>query len=158
MDANTAVITALLAKAAPRPVKVINTREVYFIAGRPRPTMRIRTRVGFKSDGTMVAKDLRIVTDNGAYSGKAPAVGGVAALRHDTLYTNDCVRAELLVAYTNKVPTGAFRGFGNPSAEWAVEQAIDMAAERLGLDPKLVALRNAVEHGRVSPQIGIAHV
>lgn len=151
MDDNNAVICALLAQAARRPVKLINTREEDFIGGRPRPTMRIRVRIGFKRDGTMIGKDIRVVADNGAYSGKAPAAGGVAALRHDTLYRNDTVRSELFVVYTNKVPTGAFRGFGNPSAEWAVEQAFDIGCERLGLDPRAVALQNAVEPGRVSP-------
>ena len=151
MDDNNAVITALLAKATRRPVKLVNTREEDFIAGRPRPLMRIRVRMGFKSDGTMVGKDIRVVADNGAYSGKAPAAAGVAALRHDTLYLNDNVRSELFVAYTNKVPTGAFRGFGNPSAEWAIEQAFDIGCERLGLDPRDVALKNAAVPGRVSP-------
>jgi CO/xanthine dehydrogenase Mo-binding subunit len=151
MDDNNAVICALLARATRRPVKLVNTREDDFIGGRPRPSMRIRVRMGFKRDGTMVGKDLRLVLDNGAYSCKAPAAGGVAALRHDTLYLNDTVRSELFVAYTNKVPTGAFRGFGNPSAEWAVEQAFDIGCTRLGLDPREVALKNAVGPGRVSP-------
>lgn len=151
MDDNNAVITALLAQAARRPVRVANSREDDFIAGRPRPNIRIRVRAGFRKDGTMIAKDLRAVTNNGAYSGKAPAVGGVAALRHDTLYVNDIVRTELFVPYTNQVPTGAFRGFGNPSSEWAVEQTIDIAAEKLGLDPREVALKNAIGPGRVSP-------
>lgn len=150
MDDNNAVITALLAKASGRPVKLVNSREDDFIAGRPRPTMRIRVRVAFRKDGKMTGKDIRVVTDNGAYSGKAPAMGGVASLRHDTLYMTDNVRAELFVPYTNKVPTGAFRGFGNPSAEWAVEQAIDLACQRLGLDPREVLLKNAAVPGRIS--------
>ena len=150
MDDNNAVITALLAKAARRPVRLISTREEDFIAGRPRPMLRIRVRLGFRKDGMMVGKDIRVVADNGAYSGKAPAAAGVAALRHDTLYLNTCVRSELNVAYTNKVPTGAFRGFGNPSAEWAVEQAFDIGCERLGMDPRDVALMNAAVPGHVS--------
>lgn len=151
MDDNNAVICALLAQASRRPVKLINTREEDFVAGRPRPIARISVRIGFKLDGTMIAKDIRVIADNGAYSGKAPAAAGVTALRHDTLYLNDCVRSELFVVYTNKVPTGAFRGFGNPSAEWAVEQAFDIGCERLGLDPRDVALKNAAVPGRVSP-------
>lgn len=150
MDDNNAVITALLAKAVQRPVKLVNTREEDFIAGRPRPMLRIRVRLGFRKDGTMIGKDIRVVADNGAYSGKAPAAAGVAALRHDTLYLNTCVRSELFVVYTNKVPTGAFRGFGNPSAEWAIEQAFDIACEKLGMDPREVALKNAAVPGHVS--------
>jgi len=151
MDDNNAVVTALLAKAARRPVRIVNSREDDFIAGRPRPNIRIRVRLGMRKDGLLVGKDIRVVTNNGAYSGKGPAIGAVAALRHDMIYLNDNVRTELLVPYTNQVPTGAFRGFGNPSAEWAVEQAMDMAAEKLGLDPRDVALKNAAVPGRTSP-------
>ena len=51
--------------------------------------------------------------------------------------------------YTNLVPTGAFRGFGNPSADWAVEQAWDLAAEKLGMDVVDLLRMNAVEPGDV---------
>src|SRR5262249_10838623 len=107
MDDNNAVICGLLARAARRPVKLINRREDDFIAGRPRPNIRIRVRLGMKADGTIVAKDLRLVTNSGAYSGKSSSVGTVASLRHDTLYRNQTVGTELFVVYTNQVPTGA---------------------------------------------------
>ena len=55
------------------------------------------------------------------------------------------------LVYTNLVPTGAFRGFGNPSADWAVEQAWDLAAEKLGIDVVDLLRMNAVEPGDVSP-------
>jgi CO/xanthine dehydrogenase Mo-binding subunit len=61
------------------------------------------------------------------------------------------VKVESYLVYTNKVPTGAFRGFGNPSAEWAVEQAWDLAADQLGIDPLDLAMMNAAEPGYVSP-------
>jgi CO/xanthine dehydrogenase Mo-binding subunit len=75
----------------------------------------------------------------------------VSSLRHDTGYKYPNVRVQSYLVYTNKVPTGAFRGFGNPSAEWAVEQAWDLAAEQLGIDPLDLALLNAAEPGYVSP-------
>ena len=151
-DDNNAFIAALLARKANKPVRIINTREEEFLAGsRPRVPMKVWIKMGFMKDGRIRAKQLRIVADNGAYSGKAPAITGVAALRHDTAYRFSDVKTEAYLVYTNKIPTGAFRGFGNPSAEWALEQLMDVAADKLGIDPIDLARTNAVESGYVSP-------
>lgn len=151
-DDNNAIVAAILARKARKPVKLINSREEEFLAGcRPRVNMKIWVKMGFKKDGRIRAKHLRIIADNGAYSGKAPAIIGVAALRHDTCYQYSDVKTQAYLVYTNKIPTGAFRGFGNPSAAWAVEQAIDEAAHRLGIDPLEIARMNAAEPGYVSP-------
>lgn len=151
-DDNNALVCAVLARASGRPVKLINSREEEFYAGsRPRVPMKISVKLGFKRDGRVQAKQLRLVADNGAYSGKAPGVFGVSSLRHDTGYKYPNVKVHSYLVYTNKIPTGAFRGFGNPSAEWAVEQAWDLAADKLGMDPLELALLNAAEPGYVSP-------
>ncbi len=145
-DDNNAVICGLLAmKADGRPVRLVNSREEEFLASRPRPAQRIWVRMGFMRDGTIVGKDLRVITDNGAYSAKGPAVGGVTALRHDGMYRWKDVRSELYVVHTNKIPTGAFRGFGNPEAAFAIDQMIDMGAVHLSLDPVEVALKNLID-------------
>lgn len=151
-DDNNALVAAVLARKARKPVKLINTREEEFLAGcRPRVFMKINVKMGFKKDGHIRAKELKVVADNGAYSAKAPAITGVAAMRHDTCYKYSDVKIDAKLVYTNKVPTGAFRGFGNPSAEWAVEQAIDLGAHALGIDPIELARINAAETGYVSP-------
>jgi len=151
-DDNNALVAAVLAKKARRPVKLINTREEEFLAGcRPRVFMKINVKMGFKKDGRIRAKEIKVIADNGAYSAKAPAITGVAAMRHDTCYKYSDVKIDAKLVYTNKVPTGAFRGFGNPSAEWAVEQAIDLGAHALGIDPMELARINAAEVGYVSP-------
>ena len=151
-DDNNALVAAILARQARKPVKIINTREEEFLAGpRPRVNMKIWVKMGFKKDGRIRAKHIRVVADNGAYSGKAPAITGVAALRHDTCYKYSDVKTQAYLVYTNKIPTGAFRGFGNPSAEWAVEQAIDKAAHDLAIDPLEIARMNAAEPGYISP-------
>lgn len=151
-DDNNAIVAAILARKARKPVKIINTREEEFLAGsRPRVNMKIWVKMGFKKDGRIRGKQIHVVADNGAYSGKAPAITGVAALRHDTCYKYSDVKTQAYLVYTNKIPTGAFRGFGNPSAEWAVEQTIDKAAHDLGIDPLDLARLNAVEPGYVSP-------
>ena len=151
-DDNNALVAAVLAKKARKPVKLINTREEEFLAGcRPRVFMKINVKMGFKKDGRIRAKDIKVIADNGAYSAKAPAITGVAAMRHDTCYKYSDVKIDAKLVYTNKIPTGAFRGFGNPSAEWAVEQAIDLGAHALGIDPMELARINAAEVGYVSP-------
>lgn len=151
-DDNNALVCAILARKAGKPVRVINSREEEFLAGcRPRVFMKINVKIGFKKDGHIHAKEIKVIADNGAYSAKAPAITGVAAMRHDTCYKYSDVKIEAKLVYTNKIPTGAFRGFGNPSAEWAVEQAIDLGAHALGIDPLELARINAAETGYVSP-------
>ena len=91
-----------------------------------------------------------MLADNGAYTGKSPAVMAAATVRHDALFNYRAVRAHSRLIYTNLVPTGAFRGFGNPSADWAVGQAWDLAAEKLGIEVPDLFMLNAVEAGSVS--------
>ena len=150
-DDNASVICAILARRAGRPVKLIHTREEEFLASHPRMPMRYWVRLGFRKDGRVMAKEIRMWADNGAYTGKSQAILGAASVRHDALYRYPCVRGNSTLVYTNLVPTGAFRGFGNPSADWAVEQAWDLAAEKLGIDVLDLLRMNAVEPGDVSP-------
>jgi 4-hydroxybenzoyl-CoA reductase alpha subunit len=150
-DDNNPVVCALLARKAGRPVKLVNTREEEFLATRPRMPMRYWVKLGFTRDGRVQAKDMKVLADNGAYTGKSIAILGAGTVRHDALYKYPAVRADSSLVYTNLVPTGAFRGFGNPSADWAVEQAWDMAAREIGMDIVDLLHFNAVEPGDVSP-------
>jgi CO/xanthine dehydrogenase Mo-binding subunit/CO/xanthine dehydrogenase FAD-binding subunit len=150
-DDNASVICALLSRRAGRPVQLLLSREEEFLASRPRMPIRFFVRLGFTKYGEVTAKDLRVVADNGAYTGKSQAVLGAATVRHDALYRYRSVRADSKLVYTNLIPTGAFRGFGNPSADWAVEQAWDLAATELGMDVSELLMQNAVESGDISP-------
>ena len=150
-DDNASVICALLARKAGRPVKLIHTREEEFLASHPRMPMRYWVRLGFTRDGRVRAKEIKMWADNGAYTGKSQAILGAATVRHDALYKYPAVRANSTLVYTNLVPTGAFRGFGNPSADWAVEQAWDLAAEELRIDVADLLRMNAAEPGDASP-------
>ena len=150
-DDNASVICALLAQASGRAVKLVHTREEEFLASHPRMPMRYWVRLGFRLDGRVMAKEIRMLADNGAYTGKSQAILGAASVRHDALYKYPCARGDSTLLYTNLVPTGAFRGFGNPSADWAVEQAWDLAAEKLNIDVVDLLRMNAVEPGDVSP-------
>jgi CO/xanthine dehydrogenase Mo-binding subunit len=150
-DDNASVICAILAQRSGRPVKLLHSREEEFLASHPRMPMRYWVRLGFSCDGRVRAKDMKMIADNGAYTGKSQAILGAATVRHDALYRYPAVRANSTLVYTNLVPTGAFRGFGNPSADWAVEQAWDLAAEKLGVDIVDLLTLNAVDPGDVSP-------
>ncbi len=150
-DDNASVICAILARKSGRPVKLIHTREEEFLASHPRMPMRYWVRLGFRRDGRIMAKEIKMWADNGAYTGKSQAILGAATVRHDALYKYPCARADSTLVYTNLVPTGAFRGFGNPSADWAVEQAWDVAAEKLGIDIVDLLRMNAIEPGGASP-------
>jgi CO/xanthine dehydrogenase Mo-binding subunit/CO/xanthine dehydrogenase FAD-binding subunit len=150
-DDNCSVIAAMLARKTGRPVKLIHTREEEFLASHPRMPMRYWVRLGFSKVGKVLAKEIKMWADNGAYTGKSQAILGAATVRHDALYKYPNARAHSRLVYTNLVPTGAFRGFGNPSADWAVEQAWDLAAEKLGIDIADLLRMNAVEPGDVSP-------
>ncbi len=150
-DDNGSVIAAILARKSGKPVKYIHTREEEFLASHPRMPMRYWVKLGFSKAGKVLAKEIRMWADNGAYTGKSQAILGAATVRHDALYKYPCARAKSTLLYTNLVPTGAFRGFGNPSADWAVEQAWDLAAEKLNMDVVDLLRLNAVEEGDVSP-------
>jgi len=150
-DDNASVICAILARKAGRAVKLIHTREEEFLASHPRMPMRYWVRLGFSQDGHILAKEIKMWADNGAYTGKSQAILGAATVRHDALYKYPNARANSTLVYTNLVPTGAFRGFGNPSADWAVEQAWDLAADKLGIDILDLLRMNAAEPGDTSP-------
>lgn len=146
-DDNCAVICALLARKAGKPVKLINAREDEFRGTRPRMPIRYAVRLGFSRDGDVLAKAIDVTADNGAYTGKSMAVVSTATVRHDALYRYPATRSRTKLVYTNLTPTGAFRGFGSVQSDWAIEQAWDIAAHRLGIDPADLLRRNAVRPG-----------
>ena len=140
-------ICAFLAKKAGKPVKITYTRKEDFIAGRPRMTEIIDLRLGFKKDGTMVAKNLVVTADSGAYVGACPNIVTSSLIRPDCVYRIPNITAVGNVVYTNKIPRSPFRGYGNPEMLFAQESLIDMAAERLGIDPMEIRLKNSSQKG-----------
>jgi CO/xanthine dehydrogenase Mo-binding subunit len=132
---------------------MVNTREEDFTATVPRMPMRIRIKLGLLRDGTIVGKEIQTIADNGAYANLGPEVATVATLRHDHLFRYQDVRSELYVVHTNKLPTGAFRGFGNPSGQWAMQQMVDMGAQALAMDPVEFLMRN-LNDGEFTSQQG----
>ncbi|MBI4321580.1 MAG: xanthine dehydrogenase family protein molybdopterin-binding subunit [Chloroflexi bacterium] len=144
-------ICALLARKTGKPVRIVNTRREEFLATLPRMPMIIDMKVAAADDGTLLGKAMRVVADNGAYNNYAPAILVSCLTRHDNLYRIANIQAEGFLVYTNKVPTGPFRGFGNAQGHFAYESALDMLAEKLGMDPAELRLKNASQTGDVTP-------
>jgi CO/xanthine dehydrogenase Mo-binding subunit len=136
-------IAAWLARAARRPVKLVLSRTQDFEVQRSRHPARIRMKTGARRDGTIVARDVRITLDGGAYADESAPVLTFALLMSRGPYRIPNVRARGEVVYTNKLRAGSFRGFGNPQATFAGESKIDELAAKLGIDPVELRLKNA---------------
>ncbi|MFQ5692139.1 MAG: xanthine dehydrogenase family protein molybdopterin-binding subunit, partial [Nitrospinota bacterium] len=147
MEHSMHLITALLAQDARRPVRIDHSRGDEFMATRPRVAMRLRVKLGADADGRLLAKESDVLADNGAYTDYAPAITGIAAYRIDNMYRIPHVKSRYRLVYTNKAPSGGFRGFGNPQGAFAMESTMDMLAEALGMDPAALRLRNLVQRG-----------
>jgi CO/xanthine dehydrogenase Mo-binding subunit len=141
------VITATLAFRCRRPVRLVNTRVEDFQGMRPRMPVRMMLKMGVKADGEIVAKETAIFGDNGAYTGLSGEVMLVTAARLDSLYRQTNVRTHARLVYTNNVPSGGFRGFGVPQMAFPLDSHMDALAEKLGMDPIELRLRNVVQPG-----------
>ena len=144
-------LCALLAKHTRKPVKMEFTRKETFVGGRSRHPCRIHLKQGFKRDGTITARQARLVYDSGAYGSHGPGVTTVGTTSLTSLYRCENVELEGLCVYTNNPIAGAFRGYGVVQAYWALDLQMDEAAEKLGLDPAALKLKNAVREGDIAP-------
>jgi 4-hydroxybenzoyl-CoA reductase alpha subunit len=144
---------AFMAKRTGRPVKFTLSREEEFLAGRRRHAMKIHSKVGFKKDGTLVAKDLRIQLDGGAYNAMGPTATFLCGNFGAMLYRYPHYRFHGEHVYTNKPPASAMRGFGAPQSLYATEIQMNLAAEALGIDPIDIRLKNAQVSGDEIPDV-----
>jgi len=133
-----------LTRKAKRPVKLTLSREQDFEMIRSRHPSKVWMKTGAMRDGTIVARKVDIRLDAGAYGDDSPAVAGICALFCRGPYHIENVSVESRAVYTNKLRAGAFRGFGGPQVAIAGETQIDEIAEKIGMDPIDLRLKNAV--------------
>ena len=145
------LMCAALAKEAGHPVKMEFTREEDFSATESRHPFTVDYRVGAKRDGTLVAADARIVIDVGGYGTHYVSVLADALGTGVGIYRIPNYRFEGTCVYTNKSLGGAFRGYGNPQMNFAQESALDELAEKLGIDPVEMRLKNYRGAGELDP-------
>jgi CO/xanthine dehydrogenase Mo-binding subunit len=141
----------LLALRTGRPVKMSYGREESFHGHVHRHPSRTWIRYGATRDGRLVAADVRLLLDGGAYASSSPAVLVNASSFAAGPYDVPNVRIEGTVVYTNNPPCGAMRGFGAPQVCFAYESALDELAATLGIDPLELRLRNVLHTGSVLP-------
>ncbi len=147
MEPHVQPIVVRLAQATGRPVKLILSREEDFECVRARHPYKVRCKTGATSDGTIVAREVEVLLDCGAYGDDSPGVLGYSLLMARGPYRIPNVRCHGKLVYTNKLRFGAFRGFGNPQVAFAGETQIDEIAGRLGMDPIDLRLRNLCQPG-----------
>lgn len=149
-DMSVQIILALAAwrlreKGIDRPVKTIWSREESIIGHCKRHPMTIRARWGARQDGTLVAAEVEVVSDAGAYMYTSNKVLGNTTLTCTGPYAWPNAKVDTYAVYTNNLPGGAFRGFGAPQGHFAAECQMNKLAAALGLDPVEIRRRNALD-------------
>jgi len=142
---------AHLTIATGRPVRLEYSRTEEFVAATVRHPMIVTLRTGVLSDGTIVAQDMHVLSDTGAYGNHAMTVAGNTAHKTMALYHTPNLHFHADVVYTNTIPSGAMRGYGVPQGFFPLEVHIERIARRLGLDPLVFRLQNAVREGDEHP-------
>jgi CO/xanthine dehydrogenase Mo-binding subunit len=130
-----AVLVALLARKARRPVRIEYSRAEEFIAGRNRQAAHMHLKIGITADGTPTAIDLQTTMNAGAFVSSGMNVTRRVGQWALYLYTCPQARFEGKTVYTNRPAGGSFRGLGAPLGHFALEVLIDQIAAALGLDP-----------------------
>ena len=140
-------IVVLAALRTGRPVKLEYTRAEQFTSATTRHPFTVRAKVGARRDGVLTAIQLRIVSDTGAYGNHGPAVLFHSCGESVSVYRCPNKKVDGFAVYTNTVPAGAFRGYGLGQVVFAMEQALDELARRIGMDPVELRVRNIIGPG-----------
>jgi CO/xanthine dehydrogenase Mo-binding subunit len=138
---------ALLALKSKRPVKIVYDRVEDMVATTKRHPSVVHHRTGLTRDGRIMAMDVDVLLDGGAYSTLSAVVLSRGCIHAAGPYRCDHTRIRGRAMLTNTPPNGAFRGFGAPQTEFAMEVHMDRIAETLGLDPVTLREMNALEPG-----------
>ncbi len=142
---------ALLALKTKRPVKMVWTREESGVAGMKRHPMIVTMKTAVDKDGRLLANQVRIVADTGAYASLGPTVLDVAMENSCGPYRIPNIDIDAYLVYTNNGVAGAFRGFGAPQVNFALESNLDIIAEKLGIDRLEIRKKNVLREGDIGP-------
>jgi xanthine dehydrogenase molybdenum-binding subunit len=142
---------AMLALKTKRPVKMVWTREESGVTGMKRHPMIVTTKTAVDKEGRLLANQVRIVADTGAYASLGPTVLDVAVENSCGPYKIPNIDIDASLVYTNNGVAGAFRGFGAPQVNFALESNLDIIAQKLGIDRLKLRKKNVLREGEISP-------
>lgn len=130
-----------------KPIMIAHEREESIIGSNLRHASRIYYKTGAKKDGTIVAREIDILLDGGAYASESPFVVMKTLIHAAGPYNIPHVFVKSTAVYTNKTYCGACRGFGVPQVTFASESQIDELAAALKIDPLEIRYKNGLRHG-----------
>jgi putative selenate reductase molybdopterin-binding subunit len=142
-------LCALATLKTGRPVQWEFTRNEEFTATNSRHAMTIKVKTGVKADGTILAQEMDIVGNTGAYGNHGQTVVFLAGYIPLGLYRCPNKRFKGFAVYTNTMPAGAFRGYGATQGTFAMECQIDEIAKELNIDPIEIRQKNLICPGDI---------
>lgn len=150
-------IVGHLTIATGRPVRLELNREEEFVSSRTRHPQTLTFRTGVNKDGKIVAIDMKVIGNTGAYATHGLTVQTVTGLRGLSTYKSPNMRFECFVVYTNIPVPGAYRGYGGPQALFALESHMEEVAHALGMDVIEFKQLNYIREGdplHIAPMLG----
>jgi 4-hydroxybenzoyl-CoA reductase subunit alpha len=145
------VNAAVLSMKTGRPVKIVFNREEEFTTTERRTAMHLAVKIGLKKDGTIMAKEFKLITDGGAYTALGATTLYLTGTYASFPYKIPNYRYDGFRAYTNKMWATSVRSFGATEAGYATELQLDRAAHDLGIDPIEIRRKNAMTSGYEAP-------
>ncbi len=156
VDSLTEPLSILGAMMTGRPVRYVLDREEEMLYGSPRGAERIYIKDGLMRDGRIIARHIRSYFDAGAYT-RLSSYAAIKCTAHlPGPYTIPNVASDVYVAYTNRCPSTAMRGFGITAVDFALEVHMDKGAEACGMDPCEFRILNAYRDGDMKAHRRIA--
>lgn len=135
-----------------KPSKIVFTRNESLTASSPRHEMEVSVTLGADKDGTLRALDMYTLSNTGAYGEHGPTTVGLSGHKSIPLYGSlQAHRFAYDVVYTNKMSSGAYRGYGATQGIFALETAVNELAGRLQVDPVHLRLKNILREGQYMP-------
>jgi CO/xanthine dehydrogenase Mo-binding subunit len=150
-DVTVEAYLGLLALKTGRPVKMVWTRHESLLSRAKRHPYRLRYRTGANARGEIIAQQIELLADAGAYAYLSALVLLYSTVTAAGPYRSPAVEVNARVAYTNNPPTSAMRGFGAMQTVFAYESQMDRVARALGINPVTIRRLNALRRGDMLP-------
>ncbi|MDP8023157.1 MAG: xanthine dehydrogenase family protein molybdopterin-binding subunit [Nitrososphaeria archaeon] len=150
-DITVQIHLALLAYKTKRPVKLVWSREESGVAGFHRTGSKIKLRTSANKDGALLSNEAIIYLDSGAYQSFGPTILDVSIETINGPYRIPNYIIDANLVYTNNGIASAFRGFGAPESNFAIESMMNELADELKIDPIEIRLKNILKSGEIGP-------